>query len=285
MANGVSDHYPEIWAAEFIDRLDVENKMLKHVNRSMEVAFAAGGDVVHRQRTGSVTTAAYVDGTDMSVTDVTSTDDTLTLNTQRSFLIHLEKTELRKAKNPEKIVKAYGDQGIYTLSNDIELHILSTMATEVNASNVIGTAGSPQTLNKDNVEEWLIEMGLMLDEDNIPNNERIYVVDPGTATLMKKAQILNREGSLSDEVLKSGMIGNFNGCPVVQNNNITASGGVKNIFHYHTKLFFDIAVRINPDDIEIFQLEKRFGKSIKGLTMYGSNSFHPTAGVMLKKAA
>lgn len=285
MANTVSVHYKDIWATEFIDRLQAENKMLKMVNRSCETDLSSGGDTVKRMKIGSVTTAAYTDGSDMSVSDVVSTDDSLTLDQQRSFLIHLEKTELRKADQPEKIVKAYGDQGIWELSNDIEDHILSTMATEVSAGNVIGATATPITLTKDNVEEYLIELGLLLDEDNIPMENRVYVVDPGTATLIKKAQILVREGAISDAVLKSGVIGQFNGCEVVQNNNITASSGVKNIFHYHKKLFFDIAVRINPNDIEIFQLEKRFGKSIKGLAMYGSNSFHPTAGAMLKKAS
>lgn len=285
MANTVSIHYKKIWSLEFINRLDKENKMLQIVNRSLESDFSEGGNVITRPKSGAVTTAAYTDGSDMSVTDVTSTDDTLTLDQQRSFLIHLERTELTKSAGAEKIVKKYADQGIYQLNNDIESHILSTMATEVDSGNVLGTTGAPITLTKDNVEEYLIEMGLYLDEDNVPMDGRVYVLDPATVTLMRKAQILNRNTDLSDEILKTGKVGNFNGASVVQNNNITASGGVKNIFMYHKDLFFDIVVRINPDDIQMFQLEKRFGKSIKGLALYGSNSFHPTAGAMLKKAS
>jgi hypothetical protein len=284
MANTVSVHYPEIWANEFIDRLEAENKMLPIVNRSCEADLSAGGDTVRRMKTGAVTTAAYTDGTDMTVSDVTSTDDTLVLDQQRSFLIHLERTELKKSKAPEKIVKAYGDQGIYELGQDIESHILTTMASEVSSGNILGTTGAPITLTKDNVEDYMLELGLLLDEDNIPSNGRVYVVDAATGTLMKKAQIL-RETAMGDEVLKTGKIGIFNGSEVVQNNNITTTSGYRNIFHYHKDKFFDIAVRINPNDIEIFQLEKRFGKSIKGLALYGSNSFHPTAGAMLRKAS
>jgi hypothetical protein len=285
MPNTVSIHYKKIWSLEFINRLDKENKMLRIVNRSLESDFSDGGNIITRPKNGAVSTAAYVDGSDMSVTDVVSTDDTLTLDQQRSFLIHLERTELTKAAGAEKIVKKYADQGVYQLNNDIESHILSTMATEVAAGHVIGTTGAPITLTKDNVEEYLIELGLLLDEDNIPMDQRVYVLDPSTVTLMRKAQILNRDTALSDEMLRTGKVGNFNGAEVVQNNNITATSGVKNLFMYHKDLFFDIVVRINPGDIEMFQLEKRFGKSIKGLALYGSNSFHPAAGAMLKKAS
>lgn len=284
MANTLTVHFPEIWAKEFIDRLDAENKMLQLVNRSCESDLASGGDTVRRMKTGAVTTAAYVDGSDMTVTDVVSTDDTLVLNNQRYFLIHLEETELKKSDQPEKIIKAYADQGVYQLSNDIELHILSTMASEVDAGNILGTDGAPISLTKDNIEDWLLELSLKLDDERIPSDNRVYTIDPYTQNLMRKAEIM-RETPAGDTARKTGKVGEFNGCDVVVNNNITTTAGKRNIFLHHKKMFFDIAVRINPASFKTFELPLRHGKSMKGLALYGSNSFHPTAGAMLKRAA
>lgn len=273
--------YATIYSKFLIKNFDAESVLLPLVNRSVEADLANYGETVQVQKFGDVTVSTYTPGSDFNPGTVSMTTDTLTLNQVKAFHFVIDRVEQAKAHH--ELVKGFTKRASISMAQTVDDRLLGHYA-DVSAGNILGSDSLPITLTSDNIFDYFVEAGKLLDEDNIPAEGRVAVIDPTTKALIVRSPDFVKNTATGDSVVRSGNIGEMNGFRVVVSNRITTTSGVKNLMFF-TPDFISLAMRIDPGSIETYKPEKQFGTGVKGLALYGSDVFHPTAGVVLKKAS
>jgi len=259
---------------------DAEAVMAPLVDRSVEADLATEGDTVHVQKFGDVTVSDYTVGTDFAATAVTLTDDTLVLDQQKAF--HFTIDDIEDAESHLNLLKGFTERAMISMAHAIDDRLLGHYA-DVDAGNIIGSDLLPETLTPNNIYDYFVDAGKLLDDDNIPDN-RFAVIDTATKAVILKSPDFIKATATGDAVVRNGILGELAGFNVVVSNRIATVSGVNNLMFFHPELI-SLAVRIPPNRFKEYDVEKQFGRGVKGLSLYGSKVFNPTAGVVLKKAA
>lgn len=289
MANTFSVHYPEIWSGYMAKNFDAESVALQYCNHSVESDISSEGDTVRVTKFGDITVGNYSVGSDISDQDVTSTSDTLTLDQIKSFRFVIDDTEKARASNKIDLVKGYTGRAKVAMAQTLDTFLLAKSA-DVSAGNVVGSASAPITLTADNIYDYFVQMGQILDEDNIPPESRYALIDPSTKALILKSPDFVKNTAMGDGVVRNGMkkihgkIGEMAGFDVVLTNRQATTAGVKDLLFAHRE-FLSVAVRFSPTNFATGRTEKRFADYVQGMMFYGAKVFNPTAGAVLKKAA
>src|SRR5690606_7893035 len=115
------------------------------------------------------------------------------------------------------LVKGYTKRAMVSMAQTIDSHLL-TRSADVDSGNIIGTDIAPITLTKDNVYGYFVQAAGMLDEDNIPEEGRVAVVDPGTKALILQSPQFVQATTTGDEVVRKGHLGHMAGFKIVVSN-------------------------------------------------------------------
>lgn len=283
MTNTLSVHNPEIWSRFLLKNFNKKSVMAGLVNRQHEEEIAAGGDVVRRQKIGTISVGNYTPGSDVSVQGVTSTELTMDLDQKKTFAFFIDQTELKLATNKVDLIMEYTKEAAYSMALTVDTFLLAK-SSDVDSGNIIGSSSAPKILTPDNILEYVFQARKLLNEDNISPDGRVMVIDADTEELLLNSGKIVQATATGDAVVRNGKVGQLGGFEIVVSNNIATTAGVKDLMFFH-KDFIDLAMRIPADYIEPLKLPLQFGEGRKGLMLYGGKVFNPTAGVVLKKAA
>lgn len=275
----VANFLPEIWSKKLLKYFDANAVMVKLVNRDYEGDIKSAGDVVHVRTFGDVTINDYT--RDMSIAFETLTDpmQDLTIDQQKYFAFKVD--DLDRAQADMNILEGYAARAGVAIRNVVDQHLLAHNV-DVDAGNVIGTDVSPITLDETNIYGYIADMGEMLDNGNIPSDNRYIVISPKFKTMLLKSEEFTRATNLGDNVIQNGYIGNVAGFGVHVSTNLQPDSGVVNIMAF-TRDFVSYASQVSK--VENVRPYDMFADAVKGLYLYGSKVFHPTAGAVLKAAA
>jgi hypothetical protein len=160
------------------------------------------------------------------------------------------------------------------ISNNIKLGV-TTNPVRIGSRENIYVAGTKM------VTDLIMEMGQVLDEQNIPENDRWLIIPPSIATMIKVSEL--RDASLSGDgtsMLRNGRIGRLDRFTVYQSNLLptgTADGLAANetaIFAGHP-MAVTFASQINK--VQRMESERTFGTVLRGLMVYGCKVLQSTA--------
>lgn len=277
----ISLSYPEVWSKYMAKNFDAKAVMVPLVNRSVESDIAQEGDTVNVQKWGNVTVNSYTASTDTTITGVALTNDTLVLDQSKYFHFNIDDTE--KAMSHLDLIKGFTERGMIAMGQTIDDRLFTHYA-DFDSGNRVGSAAAPITVTADNVYDYFVQMGQILDEDNIPESERVAVVDPGTKAAILRSPDFVKATAKGDSVVEKAMIGDLAGFKVVVSNRITTVTNSKPLMFFHPEAI-SFAMRIDPNKVKMYEPEKQFGKNVKALAHYGSKVFNSTAGAVLFKAA
>lgn len=287
VANSVSLAYPEVWSRYTAINFDAASVAASECNRSVESDLAAFGDTVHVQKAGNITTRSYTAGTDITVDAVSLTDDTLVLDQAKYFNFHID--ALEKAQSKLDLMKMFMKRAAVSMAQTMDTRIFTHYADATGGS--IGSTTAPRTLTPDGVYADFVEARRLLNAANALNTESadngadgpVALVDVGTEAIILRSPDFIKATSTGDSVVRSGEIGRLAGFRVKVSNRITAVTGTTPLMFF-TNDFISLAVRISPNNMEIYKPEKSFSMGCKGLMFYGTKVFNPAAGVVLYKS-
>ncbi|MEO7672857.1 MAG: P22 coat protein - protein 5 domain protein, partial [Pyrinomonadaceae bacterium] len=146
----------------------------------------------------------------------------------------------------------------------------------VTAGNRIGTVGTPKVPTKDDAYEYLVDLGVLLDESDTPIDGRFVIVPAWFHGLLLKDERFIKAGTFrSDAVLANGEVGEAAGFRILKSNNVPNTTATK----YKIIAGHSIATAYVEQivDLQTYQPEKRFGDAVKGLRVYGAKVVRPTA--------
>lgn len=169
-------------------------------------------------------------------------------------------------------------QGIY---NDAATANKGTTAGAISGEIDMGSTGSPITLSKSNVLEKIVDMGSVLDEQNVPDTDRFLVLPVWVCNLLKKSDL--KDASLTGDnqsVLRNGRIGMIDNMTIYKSNLVYNPTGQEYYYimgGHKSALTFASQITAN----EMVDNPKTFGKLVRGLQVYGYKTIKSEALVTM----
>ena len=148
----------------------------------------------------------------------------------------------------------------------------------------LGAAGGSNgsnavSLTSDNATDLIVDMNVVLDEQNIPSENR-WVILPAWAIARLKKGDLKAANITGDDtaVLRTGLVGQIDRMKVIQSNNLYhATEGTAELFYAlaGTKEAITFALQLTKN--ETIRIPDSFGDYVRGLSVYGREVIQPTA--------
>lgn len=164
----------------------------------------------------------------------------------------------------------------WALREKADAFLAGVMDAAVPGGNKIGSTTTPKVPTKDDAYEYLVDLGVLLDEGNVPTNDRFVIVPAWFHGLLLKDDRFVRSGTMPGERrLANGEVGEAAGFNVLKSNNVPNTSGAKyKIIAGHSMATSYVEQIL---DVQTYKPEKRFGDAVKGLHVYGAKVVRPAA--------
>lgn len=278
----LNNFIPTIWSARLLVNLQ---KALVYgqtgvVTRDYEGEIQGVGSSVKINAIGAVTVGTYIKNTDIDPAETLSdATQTLTIDQQRYFNFQID--DIDRAQQKPKVMDAAMREAAYALANAADQYIAS-LYTGIDSGNRIGWTGTPKT-DLDTAGkpyEYLVDLGVLLDEDNVPQAGRFVIVPPWFhGLLLQDAKFVATGGSNAEATLRNGIVGEAAGFTILKSNNVPNTTSTEYRIIAGHPMAWSFAEQINS--VEAYRPEARFADAMKGLHVYGAKIVRPTCLAVL----
>ncbi len=268
---------PTVWAARLLTALE---KSLVYgqtnvCNRDYEGDIREAGNTVKIASIGDVTIGDYTKNTDITDPEIlTDSDQSLLINQSKYFNFYVDSVD--RAQQNVNVLDEAMRRSAWALREKADAFLAGVMDTAVVAGNKIGSIATPKVPTKDDAYEYLVDLGVLLDESDTPIDGRFVIVPAWFHGLLLKDERFIKAGTpRSDSVLANGEVGEAAGFRILKSNNVPNTTTTK----YKIIAGHSIATAYVEQivDLQTYQPEKRFGDAVKGLHVYGAKVVRPTA--------
>ncbi len=263
----VQNFIPTIWSARLNEGFKRSLVYGNCVNNDYEGEIQGQGSTVKINSVGSVTIGNYdkVAGINKPE-ELTSDQKSLVIDQAKYFNFQVD--DIDKAQTNVDLLEAGIKEAAYGLANTADKHIAG-FYTEVKAGNIIGDDTTPIIPTKDNAYDYLVDLGVILDENDVPEDNRFVVVPAWFYGLLVKDPRFTKEM----DVMRTGFVGNIDNMSVYKSNNVPNVTGTKyKIIAGHRSA---ISFAGQVDSVEAYRPESQFSDAIKGLQVYGCKVIKP----------
>lgn len=275
------DFIPTVWASRLLTALE---KSLIYgqadvCNRDYEGEIREAGNTVKIASIGDVEIGTYTKDEDIAeATALTDDDQTLSIDQQKYFNFYVDSID--RAQQNVNVLDEAMRRSAWALKDTADSYLAGVIVDAVASGNKIGSVTTPKVPTKDDAYEYLVDLGVLLDESNVPLDGRFVVVPAWFHGLLLKDERFIKAGTRrSDATLANGEVGSAAGFSIMKSNNVPNVSGEKyKIVAGHSMATTYVEQVL---DLQTYKPEKRFGDAVKGLHVYGAKVVRPTALAML----
>jgi hypothetical protein len=267
---------PEIWSQELRAAYEKALVFVSLCNRDYEGEIAKAGDTVHINTIGDPTVADYVAGTtQITAEQLATTDQTLLINQSKYFAFKVDDVDKRQAAGA--VLTKGMERSAYKMKDAADQYIAG-LYTGADAANVIDTVHID---TGDAAYEQLINLGVLLDQANVPEEGRNAVAPPWFFGLLVTSKYAtNAAFQAANAAIQSGKVGEIGGFMLHKSNNVKVITGDDYAVTALTQDAISFADQIN--ETEALRMEKEFADMVRGLHLYGAKVVEPKALAVLK---
>ena len=275
----VTSFIPEVWSARILDHLEESLVYANLVNRYYEGEISQYGDTVHIASYGDVTIKDYTRDTDIAAPESLSTTDlTLTIDQMKYYNFAVD--DVDKAQMRADLMDRYAARAAHGLAKTADQFVsgllkAGTAVSAAEAEDTFGDDTTPLALTEPGAAyELLVDMGVLLDEANVPEQGRWVVVPPAFKGLMEKDDRFVKGGTAQSETrLARGFSGSAAGFDIFTSNLVPNTSKAKYKIIASTNEACTFAEQLLETDA--YRPEKRFADAVKGLHVYGGKLLRP----------
>lgn len=275
----VTSFVPKVWSAELLVALEKSLVFGQSgvVNTDYEGDISQYGDTVSVNSVGDPNIGDYTEHTDINVQALDTTEQTLTINQAKYFAFEVDDIEARQARNSGGLMAEAARRAAYKLRDAADQYIATQMKAGVAAGNVLPDADLTAAASApDAAYDLLVDLGVKLDESNVPTEGRWVIVSPAFhGLLLRNDKFVRADASGTTAGLRNGVVGEAVGFTVLKSNNVPAGDGTPAgpmVIAGHP-MATSFAQQINK--VEAQRMEKRFADMVRGLHLYGAKVFRP----------
>ena len=268
---------PTVWAARLLTALEssLVYGQANVANRDYEGDIRQAGSTVKIASIGDVTIGDYSKNTNIDDPEVLAdTDLSLVIDQAKYFNFYVDSID--RAQQNVNVLDEAMKRSAWKLRQAADTYLATAMTTAVTSGNTIGSTTTPKVPTKDDAYEYLVDLGVLLDEADVPIEGRFVIVPAWFhGLLLKDERFINAGTMRSDIALSNGQVGEAAGFRILKSNNVPNTAGAK----YKIVAGHRIATAYVEQvlDVQTFKPEKRFGDAVKGLHVYGAKVVRPTA--------
>lgn len=289
-------YIPQLWAGKLLVKYYDATVLSVITNTDYEGIISKMGDTVHIRQRPSMTIRDYVKGQTLVNEQPEAPSVTFEIDKGKYWSFVTE--DLDKVQSDLKnFVNEWTEEASEELKIVVDTEVLGDIPADASADNQgatagvksgsfdLGAAGAPEALDADNILSYIVDCGTVLDEQNVPESGRFFLLPPWAAGLIKKSDLSNASISGdSTSIVRNGLLGMIDRFTLYNSNLLSGNtaDGVSMLFGHKDATTFatqltESKVQDNPNG---------FGMLHRGLQVYGYEVQKPEAlGVLLGSKA
>lgn len=291
---------PEVWSQEILLNLEKVLVYAQLANTDYDGDISKMGDTVKINAIGDITISNYTKDTSIG-SPQTLTDSQTTLTVDQAKFFNFAIDDVDKAQGNPAVMGAAMKWATYRIRDQIDQY-MAGFYTSAQATNLIGSSASPVTVARatqanigagTTLYDYILQLGQLLTQANIPNDEDRWVVIPawGKTLLSGDLRFTSFNTPQANQRLQTGAItgdgappaggyiGDIENFGVYVSNNTPHIGGTlgatgsQDVFLAGHKMAWSFAD--NVAEIEGYRPPDRFADAMKGLHLYGGKVVRP----------
>lgn len=277
----VTNFIPDIWSARILTALSRSAVAAGVVNRDYEGDIARGGDSVKITNFVDPTIGTYTKHTDITIEDVDDATQSLLIDQQRYFAFEIDDVEKAQAVNGGAVMATATQRAAYGLKNVLDQFIFTTMAAGASAAGPDHQVAEATINTAAGAYDALVAWSVLLDNADIPEEDRFAVVTPAFHGLLLKDDRFVKAGDDPSAASRAnGRVGQAAGFEIMKSNNLPdgAGAGAGKAMIAGSRMATTLAEQIVS--VEAGRMEKRFADFVKGLHVYGAKVTRPSGLVV-----
>lgn len=144
------------------------------------------------------------------VNDLEATTESFTMKKDRSFTFVIDTLDSDETGGALAGASALARQVREVVVPEVDSYVYGKMASGA------GTKPDEKALNATNIYDEILEASNTLDDNLVPEENRVLIVTPNTYQLMKKSKSIVMETEVGADMRKKGVIGNLDGATVIK---------------------------------------------------------------------
>lgn len=281
---------PEIWSGKIIEKFYDATVLAAIANTDYEGEIRNQGDKVRIRTKPTITIRDYE--VDQSLQVERPSSDTVTLQIDKGHYFNTVLDDVMDVQSDLNQMSMWSDDAAEQMKITIDTEVLQFLLGQANSNNRglaagrisgnvnLGTAAAPLTLvprnaNNSQVEimDLIVNMGQMLDEQNIPETGRWVVIPAWVASMIKRSEL--RDASLTGDsttMMRNGRLGMIDRFTLYVSN-LLPMGAAGGVMANNTAVYaghshgFTFASQLSK--VETLRAESTFGTLLRGLQIYG----------------
>lgn len=282
-------YIPEIWSGKLIEKFYPASTIAAIANTDYEGEITAHGDKVIIRTVPDIEVRDYQAGQDLVYDDPQGGKVELLIDKGAYFGFNIDDVE--KCQSDLDYMNKWSNDASEQMKSKVDKRVFADIYADADAANAgatagkdsgdinLGTAAAPLVVNGDNIVDLIVDMGTVLDEQNVPESGRYLVLPPRYAALIKKSEL--KDASITGDpksIIRNGLLGTVDRFTIYQSNHmnrftVETKKAVNVVFGHKAALTFATQITKN----ETLRNPKRFGDLVRGLQVYGFEVINPVA--------
>ncbi|MBT2772924.1 hypothetical protein J7J47_11890 [Halomonas sp. ISL-60] len=282
---------PQVWSGKMVEKLYQRTCFAEISNTDYEGEIKSKGDTVMIRTTPSITIRDYEIGGGLNYEKPTS--DKVELHIDKAKYFAFEVNDVDEYQADIKLMDNWSDDAGQQMKIAIDKVILGDVFADAAAENAgsgagresggydMGEAGAPVSISKTNILDVLVDCGSVLDEQNVPDDQR-WIVLPAWMNGMLKKSDLRDASAMGDNtsVFRNGKVGMLDRFDVYISNNMskvtdaTTTRQATNVIYGHKKA---LTFASQMTKMENLPNPTDFGQLVRGLNVFGYEVIDPNA--------
>ena len=288
---------PEVWSGNLVDKFYDATVFGEICNTDYEGDISDMGDKVHIRTVPSITIRAYEKGQDLEYENPESPNVELVVDKARYFGFACD--DIDAYQTDLDLMDNWSEDASEQMKIEIDSDILADVWADADAANTgatagrksemydMGETGAPVSLTKENIIDYLVDAGSVLDEQSVPESDRWIILPAKFTGMIKKSDL--KDASLSgdsESIVRNGRVGRIDRFMVYQSNNLPIEEDDTDrvfpcIFGHKSAVTFASQMT----KMDTLKSEKRFSQLVRGLNVYGYEVIKPESmGVLYATA-
>lgn len=261
----VKNFIPQIWSARLLANLDKNLVYANAVNRDYEGEIKKFGDTVKINQMGDVTVKDYKGGVIEDPEELDSNQTILTIDQAKYFNFKVDDVDKAQA-NVTLVDKGMG-RASYAVQDVIDKFIAALVK---DAKIKVGNTSKPVEITVANAYDTLVDLGVELDNKNVPRVGRFVILPPFYLGLLSKDPRFTKDF----KILENGVVdgATVSGFKIMMSNNVPFASS-----NYSIMAGIDMAISFagQVTEVEAYRPEKSFSDAMKGLYVFGAKVTQP----------
>jgi len=271
---------PEIWSSKLLVKWYAACVAAAISNTDYEGDIKDVGDKVWIRTRGDVTIRDYTKGSTLVPQYVESPAIEFPIERAKYFFCSID--DIDKYQSDVRLLDEWSTDAGYQMKIEIDTEFLADVYSDADSDNKgatagaksgdinLGAAGSPLAVTKATVLDLIVDLDTVLDEQDVPPEDRWLVVPPWFRGMIMKSDL--KDASLSGDgqsILRNGRIGRIGYFTIYISNLLTSGTDTYTVWHCMAghKRAITFAGQITKTE-HLERLENTFGQAIRGLNVF-----------------